>query len=240
MTKANLPELVVMVIDVNVDTCGFIEKDGAPQIFERCDCCPFCSTIEEAIRHFYGDGPGTPCQIPVALVADFGVPKEFVIRGMKASGFAARTNEVLAANGLNNHTTKLVEVPVDRIHPSPIRHRSLTQTQQRAIYRIFKHEAHRLLMAKITLVQTEVNFMRDADPNREITIWRTICETFDRYVKEHPEAERKAVAASCLWVSLCNPQKDDMGQEIERIFRELHPGESCLVVASESHRKNAQ
>lgn len=89
-------------------------------------------------------------------------------------------------------------IPLNKIRKGPVRG-ELEEGDAVAVRYI--HQYSFLLTGK-SLEETELDFMRDADPSREIAIWMNMIGASRRFCKLNPTADLKAVLKSLLHVSL--------------------------------------
>jgi hypothetical protein len=93
---------------------------------------------------------------------------------------------------------------------------TLTEKQLERIRKIHFSEFDQVLLAgKHTLKECEIDFMRDATPDREILTWEAMVETYSQYVERHPTADRLAVAKKVSKVAaFLRPIELDNGQTV--------------------------
>ena len=97
--------------------------------------------------------------------------------------------------------------------PGPIRRESLTDDQvqrARAVYEALQP------FVSPAFEQFELNFLRDADPEREIRVWEHIANAFQQYEQAHQplrESDEATLFRSLLLISLGCPRPQETPQD---------------------------
>lgn len=110
-------------------------------------------------------------------------------KSMAAQARAERHEKIMAKK-----KPKRTRVPINKIKAGPVRG-ELDEGDAIAV-RYVHHYASELT-AK-SLEQTELDFMREADPSQEIVLWLTMIGIARRYCEVHPSADYKAALTSML------------------------------------------
>ena len=102
---------------------------------------------------------------------------------------------------INAETGKPMEIDGHLIKPGTIRNETLPDSLLRRIRAV-----HRAIKGvyNLPLEQMEINFMRDANPEREIVVWEHIVTALGRVSRAMPDVERKVILRTLLAYSLDN------------------------------------
>jgi len=96
-------------------------------------------------------------------------------------------------------TGKLINIDANAIKQGHIQHPSLPDTlllRIRTIHECIRDDYD------VTLEQFEIAFMRDADPEGEVSVWERIVVGFKRAASAMPELDRKIVLRAILGYSM--------------------------------------
>jgi hypothetical protein len=91
---------------------------------------------------------------------------------------------------------------VDIKQPAEPRHKRLSEEQEKRAYRTFKRAGRyvtspRTADGRMTLELWKGGFLFDANPDRELSAWETICEVFDLFATDIPDpSQRVSIIAS--------------------------------------------
>ena len=111
------------------------------------------------------------------------------------------------------------DIPVGKIRPGPVRG-ELSEQQQHLVR--FIHDTSRHVTEQ-TLEETELDFMRDANPDDEIAIWLRIVTASREYAEQYPEAPIQSVAKVALHMSFGGQTNEPNvdGEELRAIFQSV-------------------
>lgn len=123
---------------------------------------------------------------------------------------------------INARTGEPIDVDPEAIKQSRIKHPALSEALLPRIQAI--HDRIRDVY-DVTLEQFEIAFMRDADPEREVTVWERIAAAFEKLTRAEPEFGRKMVLRTLLGYSMVALTDAERADPVVQRIIELAEGE---------------
>ncbi len=71
----------------------------------------------------------------------------------------------------------------------------------------------------------ELNFLRDANPDKELAIWAKVAVAFSRFIEEQPQtthAERKSILSCFLLLSMGSKRPDNIDAKLWQYLESLY------------------
>ncbi len=111
------------------------------------------------------------------------------------------------------------------LKPGPIRREALSAGQLeklRAIYQIISP------YQECAFETMELNFLRDANPDRELAVWANIAAALEKFIEQQPHTtkiERKSILSCFLLLSMGAKRPDKIDEHLWEYLDSLYAGE---------------